>query len=259
VPGYADVPVVVVQAGARGDGPDLNEELRLIQQRLNATPYGHAVKLHPAPAARPEDLTEALHRHQPAAVHLAGEGTRDDGILLRADDGGQVPIDTRALCMLLNEVAPQLAVLLVNACWSADLAELASEAVGCGIGMTGLVDDEAARRFSGEFYQAIGFGRSVGQAFRAAKWALATYELMDHETPRMFERQAGHADRLYLIPARLMGSPPRDSHKPGADLPLADSRRKYRAVVTSTARDEQEARAMLAGFHIEMMAFDQDG
>lgn len=253
----ADVPIVVIQAGPRGHGPDLSEEFRLVQQRLHATPYGGAITLYPVPAARPEDLTEALLRYQPVVVHFAGTGTRDDGVLFRADDGGQVPVDTNALGILLKEAAPQLALLLVNACWGSELAEQASETVGCGIGMTGLVDDTAAHRFSGEFYQAIGFGKSVGQAFRTAKWALATYGLMAHETPRIFPPDEAYANRLYLIPARLMSSPPRDPHKPGAGLPLADSRRKWRAVVTSTARDEQEARAMLTGFHIEMIAFDE--
>lgn len=213
-----------------------------------ATPYGHAVKVHPLLAARPEDLTEALHRYQPIMIHFVGEGSQEDGILFRADDGGQVPVNTHALCMLLKEAAPHLTILLVSACWSVDLARQASNMVGCGIGMTGVVDDAAARRFSIEFYQAIGFGKSAGQAFRAAKWALATYGLMEHEKPRIFERDQGYADQLYIIHARVMRNPPRDSHKPGAGLPLLDPERKYGTIEAGAPRDEREIHAMLAAY-----------
>ncbi|HET8658218.1 MAG TPA: hypothetical protein VFM55_04370 [Micromonosporaceae bacterium] len=246
--------VLLVQTGHRGDPLDLAEEQRLIQQALTSTRYGDQLDVVPVPAARPEDLTSALQRHQPTMLHLSGRGTAADGVLFRADDGGEVPVNPEAMCQLLAVVAPQLVVAVVNACWGVHLAQRLAGTMGCAIGVTTVIDDATARRFSAEPYQAIGYGFSVGRSFHTARLALATYELPDHEAVTIFERDDGGADRLFVIPDPVMPPSPHDATKPMAPS-IPPFRCKYRAVVTADARDEEEARAMMSAFNVEMMTF----
>jgi hypothetical protein len=61
---------------------------------------------------------------------------------------------------------------VLNACYSDEQARGIAESVDCTVGMTGEVDDEAARIFAAAFYRALGFGKSVARAFDEGRTAL---------------------------------------------------------------------------------------
>ncbi|MFG1723197.1 hypothetical protein ACGFII_31720 [Micromonospora chalcea] len=225
---------------------------------LHTTRYGSAINLVTVPAARLDDLIAAVQRHNPDVLHLSGYGEEGDGFLFRTDDGGQAPVKQQALSDLLAVAAPQLRLALVNACWGASLAQLLANTTGCAIGSTTIVDDETARRFSLEFYRAMGNGFSAGDSFRITRHALATYDLPDQHALNLFQKSEGTADRIFVIPGALLPAPARDAAAKPSPPTAPASRRKYRAVITGDARDEEEARSMMAGFTVEMMTFTDD-
>lgn len=52
----------------------LDEEIRLVEQKLRASEHRDAVALKAAWAVRPDDLLQALNQHRPHVVHFAGHG-----------------------------------------------------------------------------------------------------------------------------------------------------------------------------------------
>lgn len=63
-------------------------------------------------------------------------------------------------------------------------------------------NDNAAITFSAAFYQAIGFGRSIQEAFEQGKIALRLENIAGHETPVLLVRQGTDASRVYIIPSK---------------------------------------------------------
>ncbi len=60
----------------------------------------------------------------------------------------------------------------VNCCYSRSQAEAIAEHVDCTVGMNMRIGDRAAIIFAASFYRALGFGRSVREAFEQGKVAL---------------------------------------------------------------------------------------
>jgi hypothetical protein len=100
------VTILMLQAGAIREQLDLAEEHRQVNRAVSRAPYRDALAIHAKQAVRPGDLSYLLLRHQPSVVHFPGKGTPDSGILLRADDGGLVPIETCGLRRLLAHTRP---------------------------------------------------------------------------------------------------------------------------------------------------------
>jgi hypothetical protein len=213
-----NVPVLIAQTGPRDGGIELDEELRAIQRGLRQTPYGEALDVQVCPAARPDDLVDALLRHDPVVLHLSGRGDHD-GFLFRADDGAETPINPVGLAKLLATAAPRLRLLVVNACWSAGLAADLAAAIGCCIGVDTTISITAATGFSEVFYRSLGYGHPVGRAFEIGVSALEFYGEPDHAVIGIHPGTAVDPDQLFIIPPELMPAAPRDAVKPTA-LPV---------------------------------------
>ena len=60
----------------------------------------------------------------------------------------------------------------MNACYSQIQAQAIAENIDCVVGMSTAIGDEAAIIFAASFYRAIGFGRSIKDAFDQGKIAI---------------------------------------------------------------------------------------
>jgi CHAT domain len=245
------VTVLIVQAGRARDGLDLAEELRMIDQAVARSPFGgNALRLVSAPAARHEDLPRCLQLHRPTVLHLSGRGSRRHGIHFRTDDGGEAPVVPSGLRKLLTAAAPQLRLVVVNTCWSAELAHEFARAAGCAIGMTSTIPDRAAAAFAAEFYQSVGLGQPVGRALRIAQAALEMYGLDGHEVAELVARDDIDPDRLFLIPPHLMPPLDREPTKPDATpVVVRSAKQRFIALVSG---DGDTA----AGFQSSLMRAD---
>jgi formylglycine-generating enzyme required for sulfatase activity len=175
----------------------LDEEARVIQQRLRASAHRDAIEFRACPAARPDDLLQALNEVSPTIVHFSGHGHRD-AILLQDDDGVGRPVSTATLKRIFAPFAHVVRLVLLNACFSHSQAKALASVVDCTIGLSAAIEDEAARTFAGAFYRAVGFGCSIDNALRQGIGALHAWR-DDGVQPRLFRRRGIDASKVLLL------------------------------------------------------------
>ena len=100
-------------------------------------------------------------------------------------------------------------LVFFNTCYSRNQAEDVVEHVEAAVGMNTSIGDEAARIFASQFYSAIGFGKSVAEAFEQAKALLLLEGIGEQDTPELFVASGVDAQSLVLV------HPPGDESDPG--------------------------------------------
>jgi hypothetical protein len=103
---------------------------------------------------------------------------------------------------LLDALRDRVRLVVLNACFSATQAESIRDSVGIAIGMDSPISDAAAVAFSGAFYEALAYGRSVLQAFQLGRAAI-TLRGMPSEAaiPRLLVRGDIDASQVILVAA----------------------------------------------------------
>jgi hypothetical protein len=125
----------------------------------------------------------AIAEEKPTIVHFCGHGL-EDGSLLLEDDGGQnKAVPPEGLAALFELHADYVDCVLLNACHSVKSAEAISEYINYAIGMNQEIQDKSAIKFSLGFYNALGEGRSVGDAYKFGCNAIQLKEISEHLTP----------------------------------------------------------------------------
>jgi hypothetical protein len=146
----------------------LDEQVRAITVKLRAAAHRDAVEITPFLAARPDDLLQGLNQYKPHIVHFSGHGSAYGEVVLVDALGGPKPVTPQALTTLFRTLKDNVKVVLFNACWSQIQAQAIVEVIDCVIGMKGFIEDAAAIDFASNFYRAIGFNRTVREAFDQA-------------------------------------------------------------------------------------------
>jgi hypothetical protein len=90
-------------------------------------------------------------------------------------------------------------LVVFNTCQSRKHAEAVTAHVDVAIGMNASIDDEAARIFAAQFYSAIGFGRSVQQAFEQARLELELEGIQGAAIPELFARPGVDPNQIFLV------------------------------------------------------------
>lgn len=187
-------------ARPRGETLELDEELRQIRKRVKAARYGHRLVFEPHGAARADDLIDMLDGTDAQVMHFSGHGGSQGLVLVGR--GGQTahPVDAAALRQLFRTYqgsAIRLAVL--SACSSHAEAQAIAEVVGCAIGTSSKISDDAAITFSSRFYQAVANGESVQRAFDVASMALLVHRIPRSEYPELLTRKGVDPADLVLV------------------------------------------------------------
>ncbi len=144
------------------------EEAREIRRRLLDGPQGRTFNFVIEPNVRTRDLSLLLQRHRPHVLHFSGRGEKGAGILLADGDESPRPVDNEALTKLFEILNERLRVVVFNACYTKRRARGLSKFIDYTIGMTDALGDDSAVNFSESFYQTLGFGRTVVEAFGVA-------------------------------------------------------------------------------------------
>jgi len=140
-------------------------------------------------AVTPLDLLRELGKLQPTVVHFAGHGgaaepgggaaaeppRRDaitggpaappHGLVFHGPDGEAQLVPTAAVERAFAAAGRSVRLVVLNACYSAALADALLHHADCVVGMTGAIRDDAARAFAVGFYGALGDGAVVAEAF----------------------------------------------------------------------------------------------
>jgi hypothetical protein len=177
----------------------LDEEVRAITSKISASEYRDVLELISRWAVRPDDLLQALNEHRPQIVHFGGHGSAAGEILLMDDNRQVKPVSAAALKMLFTTLKDNIRVVVLNACYSRIQAEAITEVIDCAIGMNAAIGDQAAITFGASFYRAIGFGRSVQEAFEQGKTALLLEGIPEQDTAELLVRTGADPASILLI------------------------------------------------------------
>ena len=153
---------------------DLDREIRDIREGLRRSPNRDDFDIEMRGAVRPIDLRRSLLEVKPQIVHFCGHGSGEGGLVLEDDDGNAQLVASDALSRLFEIFADRVECILLNACYSEVQADALIQHINYVIGMSREIPDEAAIAFSIGFYDAIGAGRTIEDAYKLGCNAIET-------------------------------------------------------------------------------------
>jgi hypothetical protein len=180
----------------------LDEEVREIEEKIRASEHRDTLNLISKWGVRPDDLLQTLNEHRPQIVQFSGHGSKHDEILLKDAQGNSKPVGKSALKALFATMKDNIRLVILNSCYSKPQAEAIVEVVDCVIGMNTAIGDLAAIIFVASFYRAIGFGRSVQEAFEQGKVALMIEGIPEEQTPELLFRDGINPAGVLLVNER---------------------------------------------------------
>jgi hypothetical protein len=176
------------------------EETREIFERIQEGPYRDQFELHRHGAVRPIDLQRLLLTYEPQIVHFSGHGSLSQRILLNGTHGRAQALDQRGLTDVLAFYNNHVRLVLLNACFTMAQARSISQEVDYSIGTARPIGDKVSVAFAGAFYRAIGFGKSVREAFKSATAELALTKMPRSRGIHLFVRKGlNEGDRFPQI------------------------------------------------------------
>ena len=179
----------------------VEEEIREVTYKIRTTDYRHSIDLVPALAARPGDLIQILNEHKPQIVHFTAHGKPTGEILLLDKIGGfPKPVGTLAVQELFTVMKDNIRVVLLNACYSRTQALAIANVIDCVIGIRSSITNQAAITFSAFFYGAIGFGRSVKEAYEQGRAAVLLEGINKKYIPDLLVKDGADPSKIFLIP-----------------------------------------------------------
>ncbi len=176
----------------------LSEEFREIDEQLRLSKLRDYFKLElPKLSIRPKDISGALLNTQPQIVHFSGHGT-SKGALCFENETGQIHIvRPDAMAALFEQFANQVNCVLLNACYSKTQVEAISKHINYVIGMKGAIEDKAAIAFAIGFYQALGAGRTIEEAYNLGCVQIRLQGIPEHLSPILIKKgQLNHRSAL---------------------------------------------------------------
>ncbi|HEU5376412.1 MAG TPA: CHAT domain-containing protein [Ktedonobacteraceae bacterium] len=177
----------------------IDEEMRAIEQKIRTSEYRDVLVFQSNWAVRPDDLLQLLNQHRPQIVHFSGHGSQT-GLCLAGNDGQQIRlVTTQALAALFKTLKDNIRLVFLNACYSQEQALALVTTIDCVIGMKESIRDEAAAIFASSFYRAIGFGRSIQEAFDQGRTALLLEGIPEEDIPELLVKDGIDPRQIVLI------------------------------------------------------------
>jgi hypothetical protein len=165
-----------------------DEEVREIQEGIQRSKNGGQFEFHSRLAVRLRDLRRPLLDVEPQIVHFAGHG-KESGLLLDDELGMAVRISPKALSGLFELCSEQVECVILGAHYSEPQTNAISKHINYVIGMRREIKDKASIEFAVGFYDALGAGKSVEEAFKFGCNAIQLFNLPEHLIPVLKKRR----------------------------------------------------------------------
>ena len=182
----------------------LDKEIREIEIRLRATEFRKSIHFVPKVARQLTDLVQDLNEVSPDIVHFSGHGDETELAFENAEGRAQ-PLSNETLGVLLAATSDKIRLVVFNSCQSAAQADLATEHVDFAIGMATNVEDQRAKTFAAQFYNSLGFGKTLAEAFDQAKAQVTLAHGAGGEIQQLFEAPGKEAATTVLVAPAAMG------------------------------------------------------
>ncbi|MDZ7966416.1 MAG: GUN4 domain-containing protein [Nostoc sp. DedSLP03] len=135
-----------------------DKEIRNIEGAIRRATRGDLFEIKTRIAIKPQDIYRAIVEEAPQIVHVCGDGMEEDGSLILEDDRGtRTSLETERLAALFKLYTDSIKCVLLNACYSAKLAEAISKHINSVIAINRSIEDRAAIVFAQGFYDALGY------------------------------------------------------------------------------------------------------
>jgi hypothetical protein len=176
----------------------LDEEIREIDEKILDTSVRDKFELISSWALRPADLQLAMLKYQPHIIHFSGHGSRSEEIVLEDDTGKSRQVSKHHLSSLFRILKDNVHIVFFDNCFSKAQAEALTGIVDYVIGTNKAIGEKAAINFAATFYQALGFGYSVGKAYELAKTELMLRGSSGIAVSELFVRKGVNPDESFL-------------------------------------------------------------
>ena len=177
---------------------DLDTEFNQIESALGETRNTTRILLQHRWKLSRDQLLDFLLQYRPHIVHFSGHGT-EDNLLLQDREGNAWPLDRTTARAAFKTTADTTRLVVLNACYSRDVAEDVSEVVDCVVGMSQPVYDNTAIRFASALYRGLGDGLSVREAFDRARAQIEVSGLKGATTPQILTKPALDPRTVYPL------------------------------------------------------------
>lgn len=200
----------------------LDREARAIHHELKRSGFRDRFDFQTRWAVEPLDLLREVRELKPTVIHFSGHGgvhgdeagrwthrrdivVADNGgdgarhglYLHNAGEGGQL-VSAEAIAQMLEAAGSSVQLVVLNACYTAPIADTLLAHVDCVVGMNGSIHDDAARIFALAFYGGLGEHESVAIAFKQGRAAVRLDGLPDADRPQLKMRAGFDASQLIL-------------------------------------------------------------
>ncbi len=199
----------------------LGQEAREIREKLQLSKHRDRFIFNERWSVRPVDISQAMLDLQPQIVHFSGHGTTNGAICFENQTGKMQPVTPEALSSLFEQFTNQVRAVVLNACYSEQQAKAISKQVDYVIGMNKGITDMTSIAFSIGFYQAIGSGRSIPDAYSLGVTQIRLQGYSEFDIPVLLKKEAKKS------PDPVPEPPPPKPQKPtiiptGAKVSLQD-------------------------------------
>jgi hypothetical protein len=179
----------------------LDEECAAVERELRMTAWRDAFEFRARWAVDIDDILRSLNELQPTIIHYSGHGASlasEPGVVVRGVDGRPHHLTGSALAGLIRTAACDTRLVVLNACYTAAMADPLCSVVDGVVGMPGAIADPAARAFAVSLYRALGYLRSVGNAVAQGVAALTAFGYCDAPLPICMTRPGLAPEDLVL-------------------------------------------------------------
>ena len=177
----------------------LDEEIRAITTKIRGSDYRNVLDLISRWAVRPDDLLQELNQQNPTIVHFSGHGSKSGELVLMDESRKATTVSPAALKALFSTLKGNIQLVVLNACYSKVQGAAIAEVIDCVVGMNASIGDRAAITFAASFYRAIGFARSVKEAFEQGKVSLMLENIPEENKPELLHRPTVDPASVHLV------------------------------------------------------------
>ena len=167
----------------------LGEEFRDIQESLQLAKLRERFSLEQRMSVRPADISQALLDMEPQIVHFSGHGSSTGALCFEDKVGGIHPVTPDAMAALFEQFANCVNCVVLNACYSEIQANAIVRHISCVIGMNQELGDQTAIAFAIGFYQALGAGRTIDEAYKLGVVQIRLQGIPEHLTPVLLKKR----------------------------------------------------------------------
>lgn len=148
-----------------------DEEIREIEEGLRRSRYRDNFDITSCMVIRLVDLRRALLDYEPQIVHFLGHGA-ERGLMLEDDVGNSILMAPEALSRLFDVFSTAVNCIILHGYDLEEQANAISKHINHVIQIDSHIEERAAVEFSVGFYDALGAGKSIEEAFEFGCYAI---------------------------------------------------------------------------------------